>query len=162
MFERLVDDAAMFPPGNAEVVAAVLAHDAYRQSWFSPLIGPLVVADRRLAEAGRAARSAQQTNADEGDLAVSVVNTSGAGGITSLAGREVPGVHIVAVESALRDLDDLAGNAARVVAAAMELDEAIQIFVESRRSRRPASTGRSGPVARTSATVPAPISSLAS
>ena len=128
-FERLVDDAAMFPPGNAEVADAVLAHRTYRQSWFSPLIGPLVVADQRLAEVGRAARGARAVGENE-DLAVSVVNTSGAGGLASLARREVPGVHVVAVESALRDLDDLAGNAARVLAAALELDEAVQIFVE--------------------------------
>jgi hypothetical protein len=108
----------------------VLAHRTYRQSWFSPLIGPLVVADQRLAEAGRAARRTREVGQDEEDLAVSVVNTSGAGGIASLTGREVPGVHIVAVESALRDLDDLAGNAARVLAAAVELDDAVQIFVE--------------------------------
>jgi hypothetical protein len=42
----------------------------------------------------------------------------------------VPGVRVVAVESALRDLDDLASNAARVVAAAVELDDDVQIFVE--------------------------------
>ena len=40
------------------------------------------------------------------------------------------GVRVVAVESALRDLDDLAGNAARVASAAGELDESIAVFVE--------------------------------
>jgi hypothetical protein len=59
-----------------------------------------------------------------------VVNTSGAGGLVSLAGRAVDGVNVVGVESALRDLDDLAGNAARVVAAAGELDDAVHVFVE--------------------------------
>jgi hypothetical protein len=63
-------------------------------------------------------------------LSVSVVNTSGAGGLVSLAGRVVDGVEVVSVESALRDLDDLAGNAARVVAAAGELDDTVGIFVE--------------------------------
>ena len=37
---------------------------------------------------------------------------------------------MVAVESALRDLDDLAGNAARVVSAAEELAENIRVYVE--------------------------------
>jgi hypothetical protein len=129
VFERLVDDAAMFPPGNAEVVDAVRAHRTYRRAWFSPLIGPLVVSDRRLAEVGRAART-DELDEEEEELAVSVVNTGGAGGIASLAGRTLPGVHLVAVESALRDLDDLAGNAARVVAAALELDDAVQVYVE--------------------------------
>ena len=63
-------------------------------------------------------------------LAVSVVNTSGAGGLLSLIGREVEGVQLVAVESALRDLNDLAGNADRVVSAAAQLDDAVRVFVE--------------------------------
>jgi hypothetical protein len=73
---------------------------------------------------GRAAEQAQQV------LAVSVINTSGAGGLLSLAGRAILGVEVVAVESALRDLDDLAGNAARVVSAAADLDEEVRVFVE--------------------------------
>lgn len=125
VFHRLIDDAAMFPPGNATVAEAVAAHRQYGQSWFAPLIGPLVVSDQKLAEVGQAAlRQA------EGAMAVSVVNTSGAGGLVSLASRDVAGVKVVSVESALRDLDDLAGNATRVVNAAAELDDTIQVFVE--------------------------------
>jgi len=139
LFEGLVDDAAMFPPGNAEVDQAVRAHLEYRSSWFAPVIGPLVVSDQRLAEVGRALRpsAGAQTNHGQDDLppaeatvAVSVVNTTGAGGLVSLAQRAVPGVRVVAVESALRDLDDLAGNAARVVSAAAELEPEVQVFVE--------------------------------
>jgi hypothetical protein len=123
--ERLVDDASMFPPGNAGVAEAVAAHLAYRQSWFCFLLGPLVVSDQRLAETGRSVRAAGSE-----DLTVSVVNTSGAGGLLGLASRAVAGVRLVAVESALRDRDDLAGNAARVVSAAAELGEDVQVFVE--------------------------------
>ena len=114
----------MFPPGNAEAAAAVAAHLRYRQSWFRDLIGPLVVADQRLAEVGRAAGVGAEP------LAVSVVSTGGAGGLVSLARRDIAGVRIVAVESALRDLDDLAGNAVRVASAAAELDEEVRVFVE--------------------------------
>jgi hypothetical protein len=137
LFEGLVDDAAMFPPGNAPVDEAVRAHLTYRSSWFAPVIGPLVVSDQRLGEVGRAMRSLDQLKGGQGDpaqaggaVAVSVVNTTGAGGLASLAQRQVPGVRVVAVESALRDLDDLAGNAARVVSAAAELEEEVQVFVE--------------------------------
>jgi hypothetical protein len=119
----LIDDAAMFPPGDATPEDAVLAHRGYRGSRFGPLIGPLVVSDQRLAEVGRCAR-------DHPALEVSVVNTTGAGGLVSLAGRQVDGVEVVAVESALRDLDDLVGNAARVVSAAAELEESVNVFVE--------------------------------
>lgn len=123
LLHRLVDDAAMFPPGEAPADEAVRRHRDYRGSWFSDLIGPLVVADQRLAEVGR-------HRDGETALQVSVVNTTGAGGLVSLAGREVPGLDVVAVESALRDLDDLAGNAARVVSAAEELDSGIEVYVE--------------------------------
>ena len=133
LFAGLIDDAAMFPPGNAEVADAVAAHQDYRRSWFSALLGPLVVSDQRLVEVGRALHRTQQEGGCGGEaaaLAVSVVNTSGAGGLVSLAGREVPGVRVVAVESALRDLDDLAQNAVRVLSAASELDDAVDVFVE--------------------------------
>jgi hypothetical protein len=131
LFVALVDDAAMFPPGNAEVVEAVAAHRDYRRAWFASMVGPLVVSDQKLAELGRALQEAEVNQASGAeDLDVSVVNTSGAGGLVSLADRRVAGVRVRAVESALRDLDDLAGNAARVVSAASELDESVQVFVE--------------------------------
>jgi hypothetical protein len=122
LWRGLVDDAAMFPPGNAPVVEAVRAHLEHRQAWYADLVGPLVVPDTAL-------RQAQGASA-EAEIAVSVINTGGAGGLVSLADRDVPGVRVVAVESALRDLDDLAGNAARVAAAAGELDESVLVFVE--------------------------------
>ncbi|HET9872794.1 MAG TPA: hypothetical protein VFP89_09395 [Propionibacteriaceae bacterium] len=130
VFEGLVDDAAMFPPGSAEVADAVAAHREYRRSWFAPLIGPLVVSDQKLAGVGRALSGGGSDAGRDEVLAVSVVNTSGAGGLVSLAQRHVAGVRVVAIESALRDLDDLAGNAARVVSAAADLDDEVAVFVE--------------------------------
>jgi len=121
LWRGLIDDAAMFPPGNASAGAAIAAHLGHREAWYADLIGPLVVPDRQLVEVGRLASTT---------LDVSVINSGGAGGLVALAGREVPGVRVVAVESALRDIDDLAGNAARVVAAAGELDESVRVFVE--------------------------------
>jgi hypothetical protein len=121
LFDRLIDDAAMSWPREASVADAVSEHREHRAAWFAELIGPLVVPDQRLAEVGRAA-------ADE-PVPVSVINTGGAGGLLALARRTVPGVEVVAVESALRDLDDLAGNVARVAAAAGELGD-LPVFVE--------------------------------
>jgi hypothetical protein len=117
LFTRLVDDAAMFPPGNAPAAEAVRAHLEHRQAWYAPMIGPLVVPDTALRQV-------------QGAGEVSVINTGGAGGLLALARRDVPGVRVVAVESALRDLDDLAGNAARVASAAGELGEEVAVFVE--------------------------------
>ena len=86
----------------------------------------------KFAEVGRALHHIRTGGGSEGTLplAVGVVNTSGAGGLLSLGGREIEGVQVVAVESALRDLNDLAGNADRVVSAAAQLDDAVRVFVE--------------------------------
>lgn len=42
-FAGLVDDAAMFPPGNATASTAIAEHLRYRGAWFADLIGPLLV-----------------------------------------------------------------------------------------------------------------------
>lgn len=87
------------------------------------MLGSLVVPDFRLAELARALPGGER-------LRVCAVNTSGAGGLVSLAKRQLPGVDIVAIESVLRDLDDLPGSAARMVAAAGELDDSVDVYVE--------------------------------
>jgi hypothetical protein len=61
---------------------------------------------------------------------VSVITSGGAGGLLALARHHTPGVEIASVEPALRDLDDLAGSAARVVSAAGELSSEVPVFVE--------------------------------
>ncbi|GIH21135.1 hypothetical protein Raf01_93070 [Rugosimonospora africana] len=40
---RLVDDAAVFPPGNAPLPVAVAAHRDHRDAWYARLVGPLVI-----------------------------------------------------------------------------------------------------------------------
>ena len=128
LFAGLIDDAAVFPPGNADVADAVREHRKHRSAWYAPLIGPLVLPDTALAAASRAAL---ESAPDDAPLSVSVVITGGAGGLTALARRDLPGLQIVAAEIALRDLDDLSGNAHRVVAAAQEFDpDEVAIFVE--------------------------------
>ena len=39
----LVDDAAVFPPGNAALPDAVAAHREHRAAWYADLVGPLLV-----------------------------------------------------------------------------------------------------------------------
>ncbi|HEX2144903.1 MAG TPA: hypothetical protein VHG10_10385 [Glycomyces sp.] len=48
MLRGLIDDAALFPPGNAPIEAAVPAHRGHRQSWYEAMIGPLLVPQSRL------------------------------------------------------------------------------------------------------------------
>jgi hypothetical protein len=43
LFEGLVDDAAVFPPGNAPLDRAVVAHHRHRAAWYAGLVGPFVV-----------------------------------------------------------------------------------------------------------------------
>src|SRR5213080_1760961 len=47
----MCDDAAVFPPGNAELPGAVAAHRRHRAARYAPLVGPLLVPASRLAEA---------------------------------------------------------------------------------------------------------------
>ncbi|MFC5176771.1 hypothetical protein [Nocardioides taihuensis] len=121
----LVDDAAVFPPGDAPLHDAASAHVARRSEWWADLVGPLVVRDTDLPLLrGSPAR-------------LSVVVTGGAGqvgGPPAVASRL--GLALAGLEVALRDLDDLAGNARRVVAAvdaaqaAGTLDDDVPVFVE--------------------------------
>jgi len=43
LFEGMVDDAAVFPPGNAPLDRAVVDHHRHREAWYAGLVGPLVV-----------------------------------------------------------------------------------------------------------------------
>ncbi len=43
LFAGLLDDAAMFPPGNAGADRAILEHLRHRRSWYADLVGPLLV-----------------------------------------------------------------------------------------------------------------------
>lgn len=121
-----VDDAAIFPPGDAELGAAVAAY-AERDGAERDLVASFVVTDQRLAE----------VRAGGVTLPVSVVVTGGAGalaGAARLGAKDGTSLH--ALEIALRDPDDLAGNARRVVAALDEardsgvLDPEVPVFVE--------------------------------
>ncbi len=112
----LVDDAAVFPPGNATLPDAVAAYLRRRghEDW-APLVGPLVVGDRALPGL------AELVPADTDPLPVTVVVSGGAGGLAPLPRWFAsPRLHLAGIEVALRDLDDLAGSARRVVAAAQQ------------------------------------------
>jgi hypothetical protein len=50
LFDRLVDDAAVFPPGSATLRAALAAHRQHRTAWYARLVGPLLVPASALAE----------------------------------------------------------------------------------------------------------------
>lgn len=119
------DDAAVFPPGNVDLPDAVAAFAARRDEWYAALVASLVITDRRVPDVAAA------------DIPLSVVVTGGAGAIPvalTLASRASN--PIAGLEIALRDPDDLPGNARRVVAAIDAarndgaLDDETPIYVE--------------------------------
>lgn len=46
----LVDDAAVFPPGDAPLPRALAEHRQHRRAWYAPMIGPLLVPAAGVAE----------------------------------------------------------------------------------------------------------------
>jgi hypothetical protein len=50
LFGGLFDDAAMFPPADLSMPAAVRQHARHRLSWYADTVGPFVCTSRRLAE----------------------------------------------------------------------------------------------------------------
>ena len=110
VFRALLHDAS--GPGRTPDASGHRALLARPDGW---AVGPLVVGDERLAGL-------------EGDVALSVLTSGGAGSVAALA-RRSGALRLAAVESVLRDLGDLAGNATRVVAAATELPEGVDVFV---------------------------------
>ncbi|TCO47176.1 hypothetical protein EV646_106416 [Kribbella antiqua] len=128
LFRHLVDDAAMFPPGELPLVEAVAAHRAHRQSPYAELVGPFVCTDEDLMKV--AAEAARTGSA--GPLRVAVVITGGAGGIEPAVryGDRSADIEVTAVEVRLRAEDDLSRNALRVVRACDDCLDEENAFVE--------------------------------
>ncbi len=112
LLARLIDDAAVFPPGNLPLPDAVPAHRTHRGAWYADLVGPLLCPASRIDTLGAIVGDA------EGRLGVAVVVDTGTGGV-------LPAVDVVArderlvlrgVEVPLRG-EPLADAARRAVAA---------------------------------------------
>lgn len=76
LFARLVDDAAVFPPGSAPLPEAVPAHRAHRAAWYAGLVGPLLVPTSILRDLPAQLRPDETT-------AVGVVADTGIEGLTA-------------------------------------------------------------------------------
>ena len=120
---RLVDDAAIFPPGDAPLHEATAAFTARREEWYAGFVGSFVLRDTDLPLVRGFGAP------------LSVVVTGGAGQVAGPVGlaRRL-GLEIAGIEIALRDPDDLPGNARRVVAAVdevrSELGDDVAVHVE--------------------------------
>jgi hypothetical protein len=122
LFDSLVDDETLVRQADAPVAALVADHCELRTA-YPNLLATLVVPDRRLTEIAR------QLPPRAGVL-LSVITSAGAGGLLALTRHNATGVEVASVEPILRDLDDLAGSAARVISAAAGLEPEVAVFVE--------------------------------
>jgi len=96
LLDRLVDDAAIFPPGNAPLDAAVREHAGHRSSAYAAVIGPLLVRDVDVADVPGLAHE---------PLEIGVVATTGPRGLEQAMAtlHDFPHVRLVAYEIALGD-----------------------------------------------------------
>lgn len=134
----LVDDAAVFPPGNTPLDEAVAAHREHRAATYADLVGPFVVGDARLPEL--VLTSAATRSEAGGLLGVNVVVSGGAGALEpAVAWATRNGLlDLRGLEIAIRESDagDLAPNAGRIVTAVDSLvasgvlDEDVPVYVE--------------------------------
>lgn len=131
-----VDDAAIFPPASTPLEQAVTEHAAHRSSEYAGLVGGFVVSDVKVADlASTVVEERAQRNHVDAPLAVNLVVTGGAGAIepaVTWVGRS-EGLELRAVEFALRDEEDLAHNAGRLVKVVDSLGEALDdvpVFAE--------------------------------
>ena len=116
---NLVDDAAIFPPGDAPLHEATAAYGARSAEDGAELVGTFVLRDTDLPLVRGVA------------MPLSVVSTGGAGQLAGPVGLcQRLGMDLAGMEIALRDLDDLAGNARRIVAAMDEVETEVPVFVE--------------------------------
>jgi hypothetical protein len=75
LFTHLIDDAALFPPGNAPMAVGVRDHHTYEQAWYHDVVGPFLCSDARLGELGGAVAARPER---AGALPVAVVVSGGA------------------------------------------------------------------------------------
>ena len=122
LFDSLIDDEILVRRPETPVATVLAQHRELRNA-YGGLLATLVVPDSRLSAIARHVPPGAS-------IPVSVITSGGAGGLLALARHHTPGVEIASVEPALRDLDDLAGSAARVVSAAGELSSEVTVFIE--------------------------------
>jgi hypothetical protein len=122
LFDSLLDDEILLRHPETPV-AAVLAQHLELRNAYARALATLVVPDSRLTEIARQVPPGAS-------IPVSVITSGGAGGLLALARHHTPDAKIASVEPTLGDLDDLEGNAARVVSAARELSPEVGVFIE--------------------------------
>ncbi|MBO0812271.1 MAG: hypothetical protein J2P23_09525 [Microlunatus sp.] len=108
LFDQFFDQPLDGPDAEAVTEPAALLHT-------------VVIDDRQLVALDRSR---------DRPVAVTVINSTGAGGITALAGRTLTNCRLAAVQNTVRDPGDPIGAIARIAAAARELDPEVTVLVD--------------------------------
>ena len=115
LFEGLIDDAAVFPPGNSPLPQALAGHRAHNDQWYASLVGPLLVPAGSWVELSELVSDESPENTDR-PVRVGLISRPG-GDVevlreAELGLREVDGVQVVGAELGWypRWYDELAGD----------------------------------------------------
>lgn len=121
LFDRLVDDAAIFPPGNAPLDVAIRDHQRHRGSAYASLIGPLLV---------REVDVARVIDLAEGPLELGVIATAGPLGLEQAVAtlHDFPHLRVVAFEIPVPPGDLLA--ATRDLLSTLSVPDGVVVSVE--------------------------------
>lgn len=118
-WSALIDDAAIFPPGDAPLHDATATYGARREEWYAGLVGSFVLRDTDLPLVRGFGAP------------LSVVVTGGAGQLAGPVGAAAKmGLEVAAVEIAVRDTDDPVGNVRRIDAAARAAEVDVPLVIE--------------------------------
>lgn len=98
LFAAVCDDAAIFPPGNLPLAAAVPAHVAHRRRSYADMVGPLVIGAANLRELAG-------LTGDLPDGALELLVTTPLSGVKAARSRAeaTPAVRLVGLEVVLAD-----------------------------------------------------------
>ena len=109
LFTGLVDDAAMFPPGNAALDDAVREHLVHRSAWYAELVGPLLVPADQVVQLTEAVAAQGISSESAGPLRVGVIAPGGLDAARRALARLAADEAVVAVaaELPLASVDDL-------------------------------------------------------
>lgn len=133
MFTGLLDDAAIFPPGNLPLAEAVRAHLAHGIAPYADLVGPLVVSAADLPALGEAIVGLP---ADDIALSVTVPSPAAVAAVLERT-HALRAVHLAVLEVALPD-DLAAADVVPMLDAAVPPGAGVEVYVElPRDARRP-------------------------
>jgi hypothetical protein len=109
LFTGLVDDAAMFPPGNAPLDTALREHLMHRSAWYADAVGPLLVPAGQVAMLADAVAAQGIWSDSDTRLGIGIIATEGLDSARHALAMLEPAraVEAIAVELPLAAVDDL-------------------------------------------------------